>query len=99
MLLPKRATCARSRECITAMSGVVGWTMHATMTAQLVMDALIIAIWRRGRPEALMHHSDRGSLYTSEQFQKLLGAHGITCSISRSGNCWDNAAMESFSLR
>lgn len=75
---------------------VVGWSMHATMTAQLVADALIMAIWRRGKPDALLHHSDRGSQYTSEQFQKLLADHGITCSMSRSGNCWDNAAMESF---
>ena len=75
---------------------VVGWSMHATMTAQLVADALIMAVWRRGKPDALLHHSDRGSQYTSEQFQRLLADHGITCSMSRSGNCWDNAAMESF---
>ncbi len=43
-----------------------------------------------------MHHSDRGSQYTSEQFQRLKADHGVTCSMSRSGNCWDNAAMESF---
>jgi putative transposase len=75
---------------------VVGWSMSATMTAQFVTDALIMAIWRRGRPTALMHHSDRGSQYTSEQFQRLMADHGVTCSMSRSGNCWDNAAMESF---
>jgi putative transposase len=75
---------------------VVGWSMSATMTAQLVTDALVMAIWRRGRPDALLHHSDRGSQYTSEQFQRLLADHGVTCSMSRSGNCWDNAAMESF---
>ncbi len=75
---------------------VVGWSMNAAMTAQLVTDALLMAVWRRGKPEALLHHSDRGSQYTSEQFQKLLSDHGITCSMSRSGNCWDNAAMESF---
>ena len=75
---------------------VVGWSMSATMTAQFVTDALIMAIWRRGRPKALLHHSDRGSQYTSEQFQRLMADHGVTCSMSRSGNCWDNAAMESF---
>jgi putative transposase len=75
---------------------VVGWSMSATMTAQFVTDALIIPIWRRGRPKALLHHSDRGSQYTSEQFQRLTADHGVTCSMSRSGNCWDNAAMESF---
>jgi putative transposase len=75
---------------------VVGWSMQATMTAQLVTDALIMAIWRRGKVDALLHHSDRGSQYTSEQFQRLLADHGVICSMSRSGNVWDNAAMESF---
>ena len=54
------------------------------------------AIWRRGRPHALLHHSDRGSQYTSEPFQKLMADQGISCSMSRAGNVWDNAAMESF---
>lgn len=75
---------------------VVGWSMNANMTSQLVTDALIMAIWRRGRADALLHHSDQGSQYTSEQFQRLMETHGITCSMSRSGNVWDNAAMESF---
>ena len=75
---------------------VVGWSMQATMSAQLVMDALMMALFRRGRPQAVMHHSDQGSQYTSEDFQRLLDSHGITCSMSRRGNCWDNAAMESF---
>jgi putative transposase len=75
---------------------VVGWSMSAEMTAQLVTDALVMAIWRPGKPNALLHHSDRGSQYTSEQFQKLMADHGIICSMSRSGNVWDNAAMESF---
>jgi len=75
---------------------IVGWSMKADMTSELVADALTMALWRRGKPKELLHHSDRGSQYTSEQFQKLLGEHGITCSLSRSGNVWDNAAMESF---
>jgi putative transposase len=75
---------------------VVGWSMSAAMTAQLVTDALVMAIWRRGKPDALLHHSDRGSQYTSEQFQKLMADNGVVCSMSRSGNVWDNAAMESF---
>jgi putative transposase len=75
---------------------VVGWSMSATMTAQFVTDALIMAIWRRGKPDALLHHSDRGSQYTSEPFQRLMAEHGVTCSMSRAGNVWDNAAMESF---
>jgi putative transposase len=75
---------------------VVGWSMSASMTAQLVADAFLMAVWRRGRPDALMHHSDRGSQYVSEQFQRLMADSGIICSMSRSGNVWDNAAMESF---
>ena len=75
---------------------VVGWSMKAEMTAQLVTDALMMAIWRRGKPDALLHHSDRGSQYTSEQFQRLMADNGVLCSMSRSGNVWDNAAMESF---
>ena len=75
---------------------VVGWSMSATMTAQLVTDALMMAIWRRGKPDALLHHSDQGSQYTSEPFQRLMADNGVTCSMSRSGNVWDNAAMESF---
>lgn len=51
---------------------VVGWSMSATMTAQLVTDALVMAIWRRGKPKALLHHSDQGSQYSSEQFQRLM---------------------------
>ena len=50
-----------------------------------------MAIWRRGKPRALLHHSDRGSQYTSEQFQRLMADHGVTCSMSRSGNCWERA--------
>jgi transposase InsO family protein len=50
---------------------VVGWSMSATMTAQMVTDALIMAIWRRGKPDALLHHSDRRSQYTRVQFRKL----------------------------
>ena len=74
---------------------VVGWSMGATMGAQLVADALMMALWRRGKPDALLHHSDQGGQYSSEQFQTLLADHGVRCSMSRSGNVWDNAAMES----
>jgi putative transposase len=75
---------------------VVGWSMKTEMNAQLVTDALVMAIWRRGKPDALLHHSDQGSQYTSQQFQTLMRDNGVTCSMSRSGNVWDNAAMESF---
>jgi putative transposase len=75
---------------------VVGWSMQSSMTSQLVIDALMMAIWRRGKPESLLHHSDQGSQYTSDQFQRLLVEQGITCSMSRAGEVWDNSAMESF---
>lgn len=75
---------------------VVGWSMAAAMTAQLVADALVMAIWRRGKPDALLHHSDQGSQYASEQFQRSMADNGVICSMSRTGNVWDNAAMESF---
>jgi putative transposase len=60
---------------------VVGWSMSAAMTSELVTDALVMAIWRRGRPRQVLHHSDRGSQYTSEAFQRLMAEHGVTCSI------------------
>jgi putative transposase len=75
---------------------VVGWAMSDQMTSEFVTEALLMAIWRRGRPKELLHHSDQGSQYTSEPFQRLLAELGVTCSMSRSGNVWDNSAMESF---
>ena len=77
---------------------VVGWSMSHRMPATLVMDALRMALGRRcpGQAASLMHHSDRGSQYASQAFQDLLREHNITCSMSRKGNCWDNAMMESF---
>ena len=75
---------------------IVGWSMHDRMTSQLVADALMMAVWRRGKPVSLLHHSDQGSQYTSEHFQQLLKEQGITCSMSRAGEVWDNSAMESF---
>ncbi len=56
----------------------------------------MMAVWRRGKVDALLHHSDQGSQYTSEQFQRLLADNGITCSMRRAGNVRDNSAMESF---
>jgi putative transposase len=70
--------------------------MQESMTSQLVADALMMAVWRRGKPVELLHHSDQGSQYTSEHFQGLLRENGITCSMSRAGEVWDNSAMESF---
>lgn len=75
---------------------IVGWSMHASMTSQMVADALMMVVWRRGKPMELLHHSDQGSQYTSEHFQELLKEQGITCSMSRAGEVWDNSAMESF---
>jgi len=76
---------------------VVGWSMDATMTSRLVVDALEMALSRRLKgSSALLAHSDRGSQYASEHYQRRLGEERITCSMSRRGNCWDNAAMESF---
>jgi putative transposase len=74
---------------------VVGWSMSAGMTAQLVMDALLMAIWRRGKPDALLHPSSRQPIH-QRAFQLLMADSGIICSMSRSGNVWDNSAMESF---
>ncbi len=75
---------------------VVGWSMSSRMKAQLVCDALKMAIWQR-RPEAgLIHHSDRGSQYASKAFRRLLKVDGFHGSMSRKGNCWDNAVVESF---
>lgn len=75
---------------------VVGWSMSSRMKAQLVCDALKMAVWRR-RPQAgLIHHSDRGSQYASKAFRRLLKAHGVKGSMSRKGDCWDNAVSESF---
>lgn len=75
---------------------VVGWSMKAERDASLVVDALLMAVWRRGKADDLLHHSDQGSQYTSDEFQRLLEANDITWSMSRSGNVWDNSAMESF---
>ena len=75
---------------------VVGWSMQATMTAELVTNAFVMAVWRRGPGSALLHHSDQGSQYSSEDFRRQLRALGVTCSMSRSGDVWDNSVMESF---
>ena len=77
---------------------IVGWSMSDRMRQDLVLDALRMALGQR-RPDGeagLLHHSDRGSQYASAAFQKLLKEESITCSMSRRGNCWDNAMMESF---
>lgn len=76
---------------------IVGWAMSNRMTDTLVTDALKMALFRRKiRASDLLLHSDRGSQYAGDNYQKLLGTYGIICSMSRAGDCWDNAAMESF---
>lgn len=75
---------------------VVGWAMEARMTSRLVVEALGMAVRRRLPGAELLAHSDRGSQYASEHYRLLLSEHGITCSMSRRGDCWDNAPMESF---
>ena len=75
---------------------VVGWSMGSRMKAQLVCDALKMAIWQRKPTEGLIVHSDRGSQYASKVYRKLLKEHECVGSMSRLGNCWDNAVAESF---
>lgn len=75
---------------------VVGWSMSERMTATLVCDALKMAIFRRHRPKGVIVHSDRGSQYCSREHQQLLNDHGLSCSMSKKGDCYDNAAMESW---
>jgi transposase InsO family protein len=75
---------------------IVGWSMSERLTSRLVVDALEMAIQRQLPGEGLLSHSDRGSQYASEHYQELLKRYGIKCSMSRRGDCWDNAPMESF---
>jgi transposase InsO family protein len=75
---------------------VVGWALSAVNDRHLVLKALDSALRRRCPDAGLLHHSDQGSTYASDDYQKVLGARGITCSMSRRGNCHDNAAMESW---
>jgi putative transposase len=69
---------------------IVGWSMGSRMKAQLVCDALTMAIWQRRPKAGLIHHSDRGSQYASKDFRQLLKIYGFNGSMSRKGNCWDN---------
>lgn len=75
---------------------VVGWSLSNRMTKKLIMDALRMAIWRRRPGPGLLFHSDRGGQYCSNDFQKMLKTHKMISSMSRKGNCWDNAVAESF---
>lgn len=75
---------------------IVGWTLGERMTRQLALDALTMARTHRAPPRGLLFHSDRGSQYASADFSQQLAAHGIVASMSRRGDCWDNAVAESF---
>lgn len=74
---------------------VVGWVMSERMTAKLVCNALLMALWRWKKPSGVIVQSDRGSQYCPHNYQKLMQNHGLICSMSKKGDCCDNAAMES----
>jgi transposase InsO family protein len=74
---------------------IVGWAMRGHMRAELTIAALTMAIQRQKAPQGLIHHSDRGSQYAAAGYRRVLGAAGMIQSMSRKGNCWDNAPMES----
>jgi len=75
---------------------IVGWSMGSRMTTRLVTDALNMAVWQRQPKPGLVVHSDRGSQYASNAYRRLLNANGFVGSMSRKGDCWDNAVAESF---
>jgi len=75
---------------------IIGWSMSDSNSQYLVADALKMALASRGEVRGAILHSDRGAPYVGSEYQKLLTAHGILCSMSRKGDCWDNAPMESF---
>lgn len=75
---------------------IIGWAMDTKMESALVCQALTMAMFHRGYPSKVIVHSNRGSQYCSDDYQTLLTAYGLECSMSRKGNCWDNAVAESF---
>jgi putative transposase len=75
---------------------VVGWSMHSRMTTDLALQALLAAVWRRKPKAKVMIHSDQGSQFTSKEWQSFLSKHNLDASMSRRGNCHDNAVAESF---
>ena len=75
---------------------VVGWAVQPHLQTELALEALQMALGRRVPAPGLVHHSDRGGQYAAEAYQRVLREHGIVCSMSRTGDCWDNAVTESF---
>lgn len=75
---------------------VIGWSMRASMAKEIVIDALLMAIWRRNPKQPVIIHSDQGSHFSSDERNRFLSAHNLSASMSRRDNCWDNAVAESF---
>ena len=75
---------------------VVGWSMKPTLAREIVLDALMMAVWRRKPQQSVLIHSDQGSQYGSDDWQRFCKNHNLEPSMSRRGNCWDNAVAESF---
>ena len=75
---------------------VVGWSMKPTLARELVLDAILMAVWRRKPKQKLLIHSDQGSQYGSDYWLRFCRQHQLEPSMSRRGNCWDNAVVESF---
>jgi putative transposase len=75
---------------------IVGWSMKPTLTRDLVLDAILMAVWRRKPKNRVLVHSDQGSQYGSDDWHRFCRDHGLVPSMSRRGNCWDNAVAESF---
>ena len=75
---------------------IIGWSMKPTLAKEVVLDALLMAVWRRKPKEAVLIHSDQGSQFSSDDWQRFCQTHSLVPSMSRRGNCYDNAAVESF---
>ena len=75
---------------------VVGWSMKPTLAREIVLDALMMAVWRRHPSQKVLVHSDQGSQYSSDDWVRFCASHNLEPSMSRRGNCWDNAVAESF---
>ena len=75
---------------------IIGWSMKATLAKEIVLDALLMAVWRRRPKQDVIIHSDQGSQFSSDEWQRFCQTHGLLPSMSRRGNCYDNAAVESF---
>ena len=76
---------------------IIGWKMQSQTTKDIVLNALLMAVWQRNTRKQVLLHSDQGSQYTSHEWQPFLKSHGLEGSMSRCGNCHDNAVTESFS--